>query len=165
MVILYMAHTCSLQPSAFLSVFLTITALFDVTIARSHFRRTGLDTVGAFQVSLVVLKLMLVVLEEIPKRSLFRDEQLRFSAATETVVGFWNRATFGWLNSLILFGYKRDLDINHLPSIEDEFGFRNLYNRFVPHWNQSMSIMILLIKVKSDFSRPIGHSSLALSWY
>lgn len=140
MVILYIAHTYSLQPSAFLSVFLTITALFDITMTRSYFRRTGLDTIGALQASVVVLKLMLVVLEEIPKRTLFRTEQLRSSVATETVIGFWNRAIFGWLNSLILFGYRRDLDIDDLPSIEDEFDSLKLYDRFVPHWNQGVPV-------------------------
>lgn len=136
LVILYIAHTYSLQPSAFLSLFLTITAVFDITMTRSYFRRAGLDTIGALQIAVVILKAVLVILEEVPKRNQFRTEQLRSSTATETVSGFWNRAVFGWLNPLMLYGYRKDLKMEDLPNIDDEFISKDLYGRFLPNWER-----------------------------
>lgn len=138
MVILYITHVYSLQPSAFLSVFLTLTALFDITMTRSYFRRAGLDTIGALQIAVVTLKFALVILEEVPKRDLFRNKQLRSSIATETVAGFWNRAVSGWLNPLLLHGYKKDLTLEDLPSVDDELNSAELYDRFSLKWNRGM---------------------------
>lgn len=137
LVILFIAHTYSLQPSTFLSVFLTITALFDITMTRSYFRRTGLDTIGALQISVVALKVVLVIFEELPKRGLFVTENLRASVAAETVAGFWNRSVFGWLNSLLLFGYRKELTMDNLPNIDQDFNSMQLYDQFWPNWNRS----------------------------
>lgn len=151
LVILFIAHTYSLQPSTFLSVFLTLTALFDITMTRSYFRRIGLGSIGALQISVVVLKFVLVILEELPKRGLLIAEDLRTRAAAETVAGFWNRSVFGWLNSLLIFGYRKELKMENLPSIDEEFNSMQLYDKFWPNWNRSMdnpSFVALLLTLK-----------------
>ncbi|KAJ6785359.1 hypothetical protein PWT90_03234 [Aphanocladium album] len=136
LVILYVAHTYCLQPSTFLSVFLTITALFDITMTRSYFRRDDMDMIGALQISVAVLKFILVAFEEVSKRSLYRTEQLRSSIAIETTAGFWNRSIFGWLNSFMIFGYQNDLTIDNLPNLDEAFDSMKLYDQFIPKWNR-----------------------------
>lgn len=138
--IIYISHIYSLRPSAFLSVFLTVTAFFDITMTRSYFRRSGLDTIAALQVSVVALKFALVILEEVSKRALLRAEHLRSSLSSETVAGFWNRTVFGWFTSIMIFGFRNELTIDNLPNIEEEFDTKVLYRRFQPQWNQGMMI-------------------------
>lgn len=136
--ILYIAHTYSLQPSAFLSVFLSITALFDITMTRSYFRRDGLGIIGALQISVVVLKFAMVILEEVPKRTLFRSEQLRSSTSAERASGFWNRIFLFWLSPLMLFGFRRDITMEDLPDVSQDFNSIRLFQQFSLRWNQGM---------------------------
>lgn len=134
--ILYVAHTYSLQPSGFLSVFLSITILFDITVVRSAFRRDGLGAIGALQIAVAILKFVLVLLEEVPKRDLFITERLRRNASSEAVSGFWTRALFLWLNPLMIGGFRQDLTIEGLPDVDEEFDSGLLFDRFTPHWNR-----------------------------
>ncbi|ATY58701.1 ABC multidrug [Cordyceps militaris] len=137
LVVLYVAHVYSLRTSGFLSVFLAITLLFDATMTRSYFRRAGLGTIGALQVVVVVAKFVLVVLEEVSKRHLFRADPVRLSASKETTAGFWNRAVFGWLNSLLLFGFRNTLKLQDLPPIDEHLQYSlQRYDHFVPRWKQ-----------------------------
>lgn len=134
--ILYVAHSYSLQPSSFLSVFLAITALLDGAVARSYFRRGGMDGLAALEIAMAVVKFILVILEEFSKRSLFYSAELRSSTSTETVAGFWNRATFGWFNCLMLFAFRNTLTLDGLPKIDEAFDSAPLYNRFLPVWDR-----------------------------
>lgn len=154
--ILYISHTYSLQPSAFLSIFLTLTALFDITITRSYFRREGLTVFGALQAAVVILKLILVALEEVPKRNLFTQESVRSSASVETVSGFWNRVFFAWLNPLLLSGSRGELHMEDLPAVEQDFDCAKLYDRFLPLWNKSMPFKPMRCQYCTDqYSRQI----------
>ncbi|KAJ6781135.1 hypothetical protein PWT90_04854 [Aphanocladium album] len=134
---IYIAHTHSLQPSGFLSIFLSITATFDIAMTRSYFLREGLSTLGALQVTVAVLKFVLVVLEEVPKRSLFRNENQRDTASRETVSGFWSRAVFAWLNTLMIFGFRSEIKMESLPITDDDFDARMLYDSFLPNWTKA----------------------------
>ncbi|OAA57153.1 ABC transporter, transmembrane domain, type 1 [Cordyceps fumosorosea ARSEF 2679] len=137
LVVLYVAHIYSLRTSGFLSVLLTVTMLFDVVMTRSYFRRAGLGAVGALQIVVIAAKFFLVVFEEFPKHGSFRSESLRCSASKETVAGFWNRAVFGWLNSLLIFGFRNSWKLDNLPPIDEnlESSIRR-YDHFVPKWNR-----------------------------
>lgn len=137
LVVIYVAHIYSLRTSGFLSVFLTITILFDATMTRSYFRRAGLGTVGVLQIIVIVVKFLLVVLEEFPKRNLFRADSSRLSISKETTAGFWNRAVFGWLNSLLIFGFRKSLTLDDLPAIDEDLQSSiQRYDHFTPKWKR-----------------------------
>ncbi len=85
-IILYIAHTFFLCPSAFLSVYFSLTMVFDVTMARSYFLRHSIDALGGLQVTVAGLKLVLVLLEEVPKRQLFRSNLLRPGLGEDEIV-------------------------------------------------------------------------------
>lgn len=66
--ILYIVHSFSLSPSSFLSIYLSITMAFDITMARSYFLRNSIDALGGLQAAVAGLKFVLMLLEEVPKR-------------------------------------------------------------------------------------------------
>ncbi|KAJ3496549.1 hypothetical protein NLG97_g2579 [Lecanicillium saksenae] len=134
--ILYTADTCSIRPSSFLSIYLGVTLLLDIVITRSYFRRDGLHSIGYLYIVVVVLKLLLVTFEEVSKRSRFCSEPLRLSASKESTSGFWNRAVFGWLNPFLIFGFRTDLKVEHLPAIDEDLQCLQQYDRFRPQWKQ-----------------------------
>ncbi len=134
MAIITITHIYSLQSSSFLSMLFSLTMLFDITMARSYFFRETLSAIAALQVCVVALKLVLIVLEEVPKRSLYLSEELRSTASAETASGFWNRSLFVWLNPLLVFGWRNNFTIDNLPSIGEEFASERLFDRFSPHW-------------------------------
>ncbi|KAJ6785358.1 hypothetical protein PWT90_03233 [Aphanocladium album] len=134
--ILYVADTRSVRTSSFLSVFLGVTLLFDIVVTRSYFRRDGLRLLGPLHIVMITLKLALVILEEVSKRSRFCSESLRSDASSELTSGFWNRAVFGWLNSFLVFGFQKDLKVEHLPAIDEDLQCIQQYHRFVPNWKQ-----------------------------
>lgn len=133
---LYINHIYCLRPPGFLSVFLTVTALLDIAMTRSYYRRPDLHVIAPLQTSAVVFKFALVLLEEVSKRALLRSEALRSSVAAETMSGFWNRVLFGWFTKTLLFGFKNELTMENLPSIEEEMNVRGHYDRFVHQWNK-----------------------------
>lgn len=134
--ILYVSHKYALRPSSFISAFLTVTALLDIAFARSCFRRAGLATLGALQTCAVVVKLFLILLEEMPKRSLILSEDERHSASRETLAGFWNRANFVWLNSLMLLGFSKQVQAGDLPTIDADFNLMCRLDKFQLKWNK-----------------------------
>lgn len=134
MAIIIITHIYSLQPSSFLSLLFSLTMIFDITMARSYFLRDTLSTIAALQACVVVLKLVLVVLEEVPKRSLYLSEKLQSTISLETASGFWNRSLFVWLNPLLVFGWHNHFTIESLPNIGEEFESERLFDRFSHHW-------------------------------
>ncbi|KAM3536951.1 hypothetical protein ARSEF1564_010126 [Beauveria bassiana] len=138
--IVAITHTYALQPSAFLSVFFSITMLFDIAMTRSYFLRGSLSAIAVSQVCVVILKLMLIVLEEVPKRGLYRSQYMRSAVSAETASGFWNRSLFLWLNPLLYFGWFHTLTADNLPNIADELLSEKLFDQFVPYWAQVSKI-------------------------
>lgn len=132
-VILYTEHLYSIRPSTFLSVYLSITTLFHLVKARSYFLRGDLATVGALSIVSAALTFILVVLDELPRRQIIPSERWR-RLGTDSLRGFWNRALFLWLNSLLAIGFKNILTIDDLQGIGDDFSSRAAYEKFEPHW-------------------------------
>lgn len=135
-VILYAEHVYSFRPSIFLSIFLSLTLLFDVSKARSYFLRDGLDVLAGIHVAIIALKAAILALEEVPKLQLVKSVRLRSQLSRETVSGFWNRSFFIWLNSTLLLGFKSVVEIEHLPAMGNDFSSEYLYSKFAPRWDK-----------------------------
>lgn len=138
MCIIAITHMYSLQSSAFLSIFFTLTGLFDIAMARSYFLRDTLGAIASLQTCVVILKLVLIILQEVPKRSLYLSETLQSSVSAESASGFWNRSMFLWLNPLLIFGWRKRFKLDDLPNIGEEFASEKLFDRFSPHWAQGI---------------------------
>ena len=141
--IIIIAHCYSLQPSSFLIIFLSITMIFDVAMARSYFFREFLGAIGPLQVCVVLLKFLLIVFEEMPKRSLYRSSHLQSTVSQEMASGFWNRSLFIWLNPLLVYGWFNNFTQDNLPGIGDEFASEKLSDHFQPHWYKGTSHLLL----------------------
>lgn len=132
--IVYVEHRRSLRSSSFLSAFLSITMLFNVARARSYISRGRLDTFGALQVAIAILKLALISLEELSKQSLFRPGDGRSSIGPEMRGGFWNRSLFVWVNNTLLIGFRNVITVKELPEIGLEFSTERLSAKFQKTW-------------------------------
>ena len=65
--LLYDDHRYSKQPSALLTIYFSITILFDIVNTSSLFVRSSLHAVLAVAVAVVVTKSVLLILEKVPK--------------------------------------------------------------------------------------------------
>ncbi len=137
--IIYITHIYTVQSSALLGVFLSITMLFDITMARSYFMRGGLGAIAALQVVIASLKLALAVLEEMPKRNLLVSDNIRDKAGAEQLSGFWNRSMLIWVTRLVVEGARRNLRVEDLPPIGQEYSSEQLFDRFTPFWKRAIA--------------------------
>ncbi|OAA64056.1 Vacuolar metal resistance and drug detoxification protein [Cordyceps fumosorosea ARSEF 2679] len=137
--IIYITHIYTVQSSALLSVFLSITMLFDITMARSYYMRGGMGTIAALQVAIASLKLALAVLEEIPKRDLLCSDHIRDAAGPEQNIGFWNRSMMIWVTRLVVEGARKNLRVEDLPPIGHEYSSEQLFDRFTPFWKKAIA--------------------------
>ncbi|KAJ6780152.1 hypothetical protein PWT90_01968 [Aphanocladium album] len=165
--IIAIAHSYSLQPSTFLSVFCSITLFFDITMTRSYFFRETLGAIAVLQVCVVLLKVFLIILEEFPKRGLFVSTQMQSTASAETVSGFWNRSLFLWLNPLLLFGWRNTFTLDNLPSIGDEFASERLFDLFSPYWHKvsKTSKFALIMALARTLKRELAQVFLPLIFH
>ncbi|OAA75071.1 ABC transporter, transmembrane domain, type 1 [Akanthomyces lecanii RCEF 1005] len=131
----YASHVYFLQPILFLSAFLSITLVFDLVTIYTYLHRTGLDTLARLTCVLPSVKFLLVILEEISKRSLISAEN-RDQLGSEITAGFWSRSTFLWINPLLLFGFRHIVDNDTLPDIGHQFGSNMLYHNFKICWDK-----------------------------
>ncbi|POR35875.1 ABC transporter, transmembrane domain, type 1 [Tolypocladium paradoxum] len=129
-------HRRSFRPSTLLSVYLTITILFDTAKARSLFNRPGLQANASLTVAVVILKFVILLLEEVSKRSLLHDKFQPSALGSEVTSGFWNRSLFLWLNSTLYIGFRRILRVEDLEPIGPRLGSRRLLNDFTSTWTK-----------------------------
>ncbi|KAJ3497323.1 hypothetical protein NLG97_g1994 [Lecanicillium saksenae] len=134
-IITYVSHTYFLQPGIFLASYLSITLLLDLATVYTYYHRTGLATITRLTCSLPALKVVLLVLEETSKRSLVIAEN-RDQLSCEILAGFWNRATFFWVNPLLLFGFSHIIQNGDLPNIGEQFDSKLLLEKLKVTWER-----------------------------
>ncbi|KAK2021515.1 hypothetical protein LX32DRAFT_631562 [Colletotrichum zoysiae] len=131
--LVYAEHRHSTRPSKLLSIYLFISALVDMAQARSLFLQQPNTTekIGVvFTVSLV-MKLLLVLLEEIPKP--VSPEP----SSKEEISGPVSRSVFGWLNPLFLQGSRGMLNVGDLGNIDHKFDSARLLSMLSSSWDSS----------------------------
>lgn len=126
--VVYGSHLNEFHASFVSSLYLSLTLLLDATKSRSFFNRPGLASLGAVAATTAGLKLVLVVLEEIPKTKLILTPSPHISP--ETTSGLWSRMTFVWVLPLLTRGYSRTIGIDDINGIGPEFAADRLYKEF-----------------------------------
>ncbi|OAR02083.1 hypothetical protein LLEC1_05009 [Akanthomyces lecanii] len=134
-VMTYASHAYFLQPVLFLAAYLNITLLFDLATIYTYFHRTGLGVIACLTCSLPALKFLLLILEEMPKRSLVIADN-RQALSREATAGFWSRSTFLWINPLLLFGFRHVIDNDNLPDLGQQFDSKELYQNLKVCWDK-----------------------------
>ncbi|KAJ3481004.1 hypothetical protein NLG97_g7928 [Lecanicillium saksenae] len=135
-VILYAGHVFFLHSPSFSSIFLTVTMLLDIAVTRSYFQRSGLEMTGKVHIPIPVVKFVLVVLEEISKRSLIIKKEVHGSIGEESLAGFWNRSMFAWVNRTLFVGFRSKITLESLGDIGSQFDSEKLHMSFVHHWDK-----------------------------
>ncbi|KAM0429767.1 hypothetical protein ACHAPT_006373 [Fusarium lateritium] len=126
----YMEHRNSTKPSALISLYLVLTIILDLALTRTLWIRSGMQALAStFTVSLV-LKTILLVLEETPKR-LSTGEK---GSVRETSVGVVNRSFFWWLNHLFVEGFRSLIDLDSLGALNEKFNTHDLSERIGKRW-------------------------------
>lgn len=134
--VVYAGHVFFLRSPAFLGLFLTVSLPLDIVTTLTYHNRSGLGKVAALSISVPVLKLVILLLEEVSKRSLVRKEELGAGLGNEGFAGFWNKSLFVWLNPLLLFGFRYKIRKGNLPDLSRELASDGLYRRFAPLWEK-----------------------------
>lgn len=146
----YVGHIYYYASPAFLGLFLTITLLLDSAEARSLSTRNGFESIKNLQIAVPVLKFVLIILEEISKRSSLRDKNLRSTLGREALAGFWSRSLFFWTNSLLIIGFRNNLTKEDIGDVG--FNTKELYNVFAPIWaatNKESKFALLMACIKT----------------
>lgn len=128
-------HRYSRSPSILLSIYLSVTILPNISTSRSFFLRGDLVTIGGITSGTVVLKLLLVALEEIPKRG-----SSAIQASKELSSGLWNRSVFWWLHSTFRKGFSSFLGIEDLSGLSGDYRLNSprLASRLERIWQLGM---------------------------
>ncbi|KAJ5862500.1 hypothetical protein N7455_006568 [Penicillium solitum] len=127
--LLYAEHRYSYSPSLLLSVYLSITILLDIAYVRSLFLRGSLDAIGAVTTAIIATELLVLVLEQIPKRG-----PAILKTSKEFSSGLWNRSAFWWLNSTFSKGYYSFLQVDDLYSLDHNLDSYRLASKLDQTW-------------------------------
>ncbi|CEJ91890.1 hypothetical protein VHEMI07575 [[Torrubiella] hemipterigena] len=134
---LYVEHKHSIQPSTLISIYLSITVLFDIAKARSYFNRPGLESMAGTTLAILVLKSIVIYLEEKSKRESITNSTSHDELGKEDESGFWNRAVVWWVNSTFRLGFKTIITVEDLPELDAQLRSNSLLKRFQGYWNQN----------------------------
>ncbi|KAK1958778.1 ABC multidrug transporter [Colletotrichum sublineola] len=131
--LVYVEHNRSTRPSKLLSIYLFLTALVDMAQARSLFlqKPNTTEKIGAVFAMSLAMKLLLVLLEEIPKPGVPEP------SSKEEISGPINRSVFGWLNPLFLQGSRGTLHVEDLGNIDRKFDSARLLSMLSSSWDSS----------------------------
>ncbi|KAM3532890.1 hypothetical protein MY4038_003803 [Beauveria bassiana] len=80
------------------------------------------------------MRLILLALQEISKRSLLLDDALRQNCGFETTSGFIGRVLFLFLKPVFATGFRAELLLRHLDQLDPELSSEVLYQKLEPHW-------------------------------
>ncbi|KAK7455438.1 hypothetical protein Landi51_02642 [Colletotrichum acutatum] len=137
----YTEHKRSARPSLLLGGYLVLTIILDTAHARTLWIRDGLTPfAGVFTASLVV-KAVMLVLEETPKRAYLPDSEK--DVAVECTTGVVSRSLFWWLNGLFFQGFKLLIGLEDLGPIDRKFDSTVLLGRLDRVWSRAVLPRIL----------------------
>ncbi|KAJ6438338.1 ABC multidrug transporter [Purpureocillium lavendulum] len=132
----HLEHVKSIRPSFLLTVYLVASLLFDVARLRTGWLLAASKSSSFAGVlsACVALKLSLLVLETVEKRSILIDGR---APSQESTSGPLNRGFFVWLNPLLITGWATMLTNNALPTINERLSSRCLEARFAAKWDRA----------------------------
>lgn len=140
----YAEHTRSVKPSLILNAYLLISILFDIAKVRTLWLRS----INSFNDGIAIVttvslgaKLMLAFLEAIEKRNILKHEFADYPP--EATAGFYNKATFWWLNPLFKNGFSNTLSVEDLSVLDKELSSERLLALFEERWSKGNHILFI----------------------
>lgn len=129
----HLEHGKSSRPSFLISFYLGVTALLDIARVRTQWFLPDNRGIAAVLTASLLVKCLLLVLEEMGKRSLLPGTGSG-KVSIESTSGLFSRSTFWWLNSLLLQGSKNILTTDALPPIREKLASNDLGETLQSTW-------------------------------
>lgn len=136
----YVDHQRSIRSSAWLSLYLTVNVVTDASRSRSFFLRSGLQVVGAIVAVSSALKLILLALQEVSKRSILIDDAFREDAGPEAMCGPLQRMILLFLRPIFEIGFRGPLSMSHMDRLDPEFSSKLLHRQLSAHWKSHPNV-------------------------
>ncbi|UKZ46329.1 hypothetical protein TrVGV298_000530 [Trichoderma virens] len=130
----HIEHVKSIRPSFLLTSYLFTSLLFDAARLRTEWLLSVNVAYAAVLSTSTVLKLVVLVLENVEKRRILVDSSKEPS--TESTSGPFNRGFFIWLNSLLISGWATVLTNHDLPAIYEKLSSEKLAVIFTKRWDK-----------------------------
>ncbi|KAL6878945.1 P-loop containing nucleoside triphosphate hydrolase protein [Trichoderma novae-zelandiae] len=130
----HIEHVKSIRPSFLLTSYLFTSLLFDAARLRTEWLLSANVAHAAVLSTSTILKLALLVLENVEKRRILLDAGKERSR--ESTSGPFNRGFFVWLNSLLISGWATVLTLHDLPAIYEKLSSEKLAVIFTRRWDR-----------------------------
>lgn len=130
-----MDHRHAIRSHASITLYLLLGIATDATRSRSFFLRSGLLSLGLLSQVAGAMKLVLICLQEVSKRSLLIDEDLRKNLGTEATSGFLSRMMLLFLRPIFATGFRKELVAQHMGALDPDLSARLLHQQLRLHWN------------------------------
>ncbi|TFB04442.1 Multidrug resistance-associated protein 1 [Trichoderma ghanense] len=130
----HIEHVKSIRPSFLLTSYLFTSLLFDAARLRTEWLLSVNVAYAAVLSTSTILKLALLVLENVEKRRILLDSSKEPS--TESTSGPFSRGFFVWLNSLLISGWATVLTLHDLPAIYEKLSSEKLAIIFTKRWDK-----------------------------
>lgn len=133
--IIYMQHRHAIRTSALLAIYLLVGILIDITKSRSYFIRSGQTALGGLAAATGSLRLGLFVFEEVSRRNLISDQNVRNNAGPESTSGWLSRTYFLFLTPMLATGFKKELQSSHLIKLGLDFSSKAMHTKLGKSWS------------------------------
>lgn len=134
--IIHVVHKRTFRSSAILSAWFTCAIACDVTAARTYLSLGNANLISLANLS-AALKIVLWVLEELPKSRDISDAQPREKIRWQSTCGFITRNLILWPYEELSFGFRHVDTIRQLGHLDPELTAERLSQRFAAHWSSS----------------------------
>ncbi|OAA65704.1 ABC transporter [Niveomyces insectorum RCEF 264] len=127
-------HVRSLTPSFLNQTFFFFAVLCDLPRVRTQWFLPENYTVAALFTTAFSIKVLLIVVESVQK---FHHSVLAGKdVSPEDYQGIFGRTFFTWLNPLFLKGYRNNLTLDDLWTVDEDLKGQRLYERLLANWKR-----------------------------
>ncbi len=128
-------HRNTSRPSFIISIYVLLSMLFDIVRTRTAWLGNETRALAATTTVAVALKLAILALETVNKRSILLETYHKLSK--EATSGFLSRSLFLWLASLLMQGSKKALTLKDLFGIHEKLDPHKLTQELSKQWKKS----------------------------
>lgn len=128
----FVEHERSIRPSLVLQSYLSLTLLLDAARLRTLWLQSYNNAVAAVATVSFTVKLLLVIVEAVEKRSILQPKWK--STSPEATSGLFSRSVFWWLNGLFQTGFRRSICMEDLLPLDKHLTCSYLYDRLQTAW-------------------------------
>jgi len=143
--LLHFEHTRSVRQSSLLSLYLIFSSLLDIPLLRTLELRGDSLSIIALTASVLLVKIVLLLLETLPKQHYLRPEYQHSSP--ESRAGIINRSCLWWLVGLFGLSNRGSLRSDNLYKLDPELASDFLCERMSLAWKKRGRLLYVIEKL------------------